>query len=305
MPALNTFRNFIKLLRLPFLTAGIIPYLIGAAYVRRVEGMGILTPRFFMGLLAVICAHLGANVLNDYFDSKSGCDWQDKRDHIFFGGSKVIQKGLLSEKTVLLAGMVFVSLSLLSVIALQFILKDIPVILFGVLILFLAIAYTAPPLKLAYRGIGEAVIFILFGAAIVCGSYTIAKGSLFGMDVVLLSLPVSFLVTAILYCNEVPDRGVDKAVGKNNIVVRIGPEKAFWGYALLVDCAFLSTIACVFLRVLPLKALFLLLLYPLYIKPAFIIKDHYGDLERLKEAARITILGHTLVGAGMIGVLVC
>jgi len=296
--------NFIKLMRLPFLSASIIPYLIGAAYCLRKEGIIVLDGRFFAGLFAVVFAHIGANIFNDYFDSRSGNDWQDKTDHIFFGGSKVIQKGLLTEKEVFKAGAVFIFLSAVSVILLQNIIRDIPVILFGASILSLAIFYTAPPLKLAYRGLGEVVIFILFGSAIVAGSYTILTKRYFGLNELILSLPVSFLVTAILYCNEVPDYQVDKNAGKNNLVVRLGLRFACWGYLFLVFGIFASIILCVLLGILPTASLLLLALFFLYIKPFFLIKKEYNNLERLKIASKFTIVGHGLVGLGLICVLI-
>jgi len=300
----STIYNFLKLTRLPFLSATVIPYFIGASYVFRATGQAVFNAPFFIGLFAVICANIAANIFNDYFDSKSGCDWHDTNDHFLFGGSKVIQKGLLSEKAVYKAGIMFILLSGLSVVWLQMILRDIPIIPFGALILYLAVSYSAPPLKLSYIGLGEATIFILCGSAIVAGSYTIVTGRLFSMDVLFLSLPISFLVTAILYCNEVPDYPADKHAGKKNLVVRMGPKKAYWGYAALVGLGFLSIILCVLLKILPARSLFLLFVVLLYIKPVFLIKERYRDLEKLKTASRLTITGHTLVGLGLIWALI-
>ena len=294
--------RYIKLMRLPFLSASLIPYFIGAAYCLRKENIEILNTRFFIGLVAVVSAHIGANVFNDYFDSKSGCDWQDKTEHVFFGGSKIIQKGFLSEKEVFKVGAIFIFLSALSVVLLQIIINNIPIILFGIFILFLAIFYSAPPLKLAYRGLGELVIFILFGSAIVAASYTILTKEYFGLNQILLSLPISFLVTAILYCNEVPDFKIDKNAGKKNLVVRTGLRTAYLGYLLLILGASLSIIICIILGLFPFKAIFLLLLFSLFIKPIILIKNEFNDFKRLKIASRLTIIGHGLVGLATIGV---
>ena len=296
--------NFIKLMRLPFLSASVIPYFIGAAYCLRKGYTDIINIRFFLGLCAVIFAHIGANILNDYFDSKSGNDWQDRNEHIFFGGSKIIQKGLLSEKEVFKIGVIFILVSALSIILLQIIIRNIPIVLFGAFILFLAVSYSAPPLKLAYRGLGEAVIFILFGNAVVAGSYTILTKTCFGLNELLLSLPISFLVTAILYCNEVPDYQIDKNVHKDNLVVRIGLKFACWGYLFLVLGAFLSIILCAALKILPVSSLFLLFLFLLFIKPFVLIKKEDHNLERLKIASKFTIIGHGLVGLGLICLLI-
>ena len=135
-------------MRLPFVTASVTPYFIGAAYIFAAGGYNIFTARFFSGLSAVVSSHLAANIFNDYFDSKSGNDWQDSRDHTFFGGSKVIQHGLLTEGEVFRTASFFLIIAALSIVALQIMIPDIPVIGFGLIILILAVSYTAPPLKL-------------------------------------------------------------------------------------------------------------------------------------------------------------
>lgn len=294
----------IKVMRLPFVTASVIPYLIGAAFVFRTEGSPIFHFRFFLGLCAVVCCHLGANVFNEYFDAKSGNDWQDVREHVFFGGSKVIQKGLLREEEVFRIGMVLAAVAASSVIALQFLIPDVPIVLFGCGILAAAFFYSAPPLKLVYRGFGEFVIFILFGTAIVAGAYTILTQRLFGLREIILSLPISFLVTAILYVNEVPDYWNDKNVAKNNWVVLSGPNVTWMGYLALISGSFVSVIVCVLWDILPAVSLGLLPLFGIFIRPVLILKNGSRDLEKLKVSSALTIFGHTLIGFGLILTLV-
>jgi thiamine biosynthesis lipoprotein len=286
-------------MRLPFVTASIIPFLIGAAYVFRAEHISIFNTRFLLGLLAAVSGHIGANILNDYFDSKSGNDWQDRRKHIFFGGSKVIQDGLMSEREVFRAGASFIALSAMCIMALQIMIPNIPIIVFGLFILILAYSYTAPPLKLVYRGWGELVIFVLFGTAIVAGAYTLLTARYFGFQEVLLSFPIAFLVTAILYVNEVPDCQVDKRSGKNNLVVRIGPEGAWRGYLMLIAGAFISIIVCVIKNILPVSSLLTLPIFIIYFDAISILKRECRNLERLKVASVRTIAGHMLVGIGL------
>lgn len=290
-------------MRLPFVTASIIPFLIGAAYVFRAEHISIFNTRFLLGLLAAVSGHIGANILNDYFDSKSGNDWQDRRKHIFFGGSKVIQDGLMSEREVFRAGASFIALSAMCIMALQIMIPNIPIIVFGFFILILAYSYTAPPLKLVYRGWGEPVIFVLFGTAIVTGAYTLLTMRYFGVREILLSFPIAFLVTAILYVNEVPDYQSDKNAGKRNLVVRIGPAGAWRGYIMLIVGAFISIIVCVIKNILPVSSLLTLPIFMIYFEAVSILKREYHDLERLKAASLRTIAGHALIGTGLIAAL--
>ena len=79
-------KNIIRALRLPFLSASILPFVFGSLVVRKQFNL----PAFILGLMAAAFTHLSANLINDYADSKSGVDWQDKRFFGFFGGSKLI-----------------------------------------------------------------------------------------------------------------------------------------------------------------------------------------------------------------------
>lgn len=294
----------LAILRLPFVTASVIPFLIGAAYVFRTEHINVFNIRFFLGLFAGVFGHIGANILNDYFDSRSGGDWQDLRNHIFFGGSKAIQNGFVTEKEAFVIGAAFMALAALCLSGLQILIPNIPILLFGLFIIILAYEYTAPPLRLVYRGWGELVVFVLFGTAIVAGAYTVLTLRYFGIREILLSFPIAFLVMGILYANEVPDHQSDKKVGKRNIVVRIGAENAWIGYVIIVAGTFLSILLCVIMNILPVSSLLTLLMAAVFINPAMIIKRDYMDIEKLKISSKGTIAGHMLVGIGLIATLV-
>ncbi|MBF0217235.1 MAG: prenyltransferase [Candidatus Omnitrophica bacterium] len=302
----NKIGAYLMVMRLPFITASAIPFFIGAGYVHyimRFNNFNVFNLEFFLGLCAAVVSHLGANVFNNYYDSLSGNDLIDSRDHIFFGGSKVILRKLLSEKEVFWTGVFLMGIVGLCVAILQIRIPHIPIVLFGLAIGVLAICYTAPPLKLTYRGLGELVIFILFGPAIVCGAYTVITKQLFGIPEILLSCPMGFLVAAILYGNEVPDHDVDKKAGKNTIIVKITPKAAWIGYLFLILGAAVSIIICVFAGIMPTAALFTLPIFLIFKNPLSIIKTDYNDIEKLKIAAKGTIMGQTLVGIALAIVL--
>ena len=87
--------NIIKALRLSFLPASILPYFLGVVYVLQKSEVNYF--RVLLGAIIVGGTHLSSNLINDYADSRSGVDWQDLKEYNFFGGSKLIQKGILSE----------------------------------------------------------------------------------------------------------------------------------------------------------------------------------------------------------------
>jgi len=277
--------NLIRALRLPFIAASVLPFAFGsfiARYNFNIAG-------FLLGLIAAASTHLSANLINDYADSRSGADWKDKRFFGFFGGSKLIQENILTEKFYFKAAVLFALIAALSVGALAVILKNTAVIGFYLFIIFLGWSYSAKPLQFSYRRLGEAVIFILFGPALVMGGYYIQTGLFPDLKSFLLSLPFSFFTTAILFANEVPDYEDDKNAGKMTWVVLCGKEKAYLIYGVLMLCAFLSISLCIrrgYLNIISLSCLILVM--PAYMAMQ-VLRKHYNDKIRLVESSRATI----------------
>ena len=214
-----------RALRLPFTAASVLPYLAGSLLSAESSFHPV---RFVLGLGAVVFTHLSANAINDYADSKSGADWQDTRwYHGIFGGSKLIQEGRLSERFYYGTAVLLGGLAAVSVLALCLWIGTGTPFLFYVLVLALAWAYSQPPLKLSYRRLGEAAVFVLFGPVATMGGRYIQTGVFPDVSGLLLSLPFGFLTTAILFVNEVPDFAGDQAAGKDTWVAANGQRRAY------------------------------------------------------------------------------
>ena len=110
--------DYIRALRLPFTTASVLPFIAGSLLAKATFGIG----PFILGLISVVMTHLGSNLINDYADSKSGADWQDKKFYTFFGGSKLIQEGVFLETFYFWAGIFCFSLAsiCISLLAIMF-----------------------------------------------------------------------------------------------------------------------------------------------------------------------------------------
>src|SRR3954452_18293131 len=104
----------------------------------------------------------------------------------------------------------------------------------GVLISFF---YTAPPLKLVHRGLGEICVGVGFGPLMVLGAYYV-QAQRFTFEALYASIPVGILIALVLYMNEVPDRAGDAAAGKRTLPVRFGKDAVIAGYAVAVAVAF-------------------------------------------------------------------
>ncbi|MGD2279164.1 MAG: prenyltransferase [Candidatus Omnitrophota bacterium] len=280
--------------RANFLPASIIPFLIGTAFVCS-QGVDVSIARFRFGFVGVICAHLAGNLLNDYFDHKTGADNIAIRRSPFFGGSRVIQQGLVKPKEVLRLSFIFFTVSALCGFSIFLISKN-PVFLLLMLIAgLLTIEYTAPPLRFAYRRLGELDIFILFGVLMIMGSVYLFSEN-FTPGAFLISLPIAFLILGVLICNEIPDLPTDAATGKRNLVSLSGQRHGYLLYAGVIVLSALSIVANVYYGNLPVFALAALFVYFSGFKAAVILKLRFNDLKSCIYASKLTMNLHGMVG---------
>lgn len=294
--------NFVRALRLPFVTASGLPFILGS-FIAKTHFDYL---RFLFGFIAAVSTHLSANLINDYADSKSGADWMDLRFYAFFGGSKLIQENVLAEKFYLHAAVFFALVSLISVVALSVLLQSVSVLGFFLAILLLAWSYSTKPLQLSYHRLGEFIIFILFGPALVMGGYFIQTKIFPAKEALLISLPIGFLVTAILFANEIPDFPDDTLAGKFTWVSISGQKNAYLIYYALVFFAFLSVALNLMSGYQGIFALSAFIFILPAMKAARILKSSFQDKLKLMESSQLTIAVHAMVSIALIiDLLIC
>ena len=280
--------------RAPFLTASIIPILLGAVIAWVVAGTfhwGL----FILTFVAGVCLHIGTNVANDYFDHKStDDDINTEFVRPFTGGSRMIQKGIMTPGEVLTESIVFFAIGCIIGLYLAWVRGPI-ILLLGVIGVFSGFFYTAPPFRLANLGIGETVVGINFGVLMVLGSFFVQTGFL-SWEPVAAGLPVTFLIGAVLYINEFQDYTADKAVGKNHLVVRWGKEKAVLGYVVIMGLAYVSVIIAVAVNVITPYALIVLITTPLTVRSYLNARKFYDNSVKLAPSNAATIMIHSSVG---------
>ena len=287
--------TWVVIMRLPFLSATIMPILVGAAVAKFME-YAVDWSWLGLTLLGGSLLHIGTNTSNDYFDHLSGTDnlnynYSNKGLN---GGSRGIQMGLISPEGVRNLAIVVFGLSVL--VGIPLIQKAGMSVLWLGLIGFLSgLFYTAPPFRFSSRkGLGELLIGLNFGPLMVAGSTLVQTGQLLP-EAFLAGIPLGFLIAAVVYINEFPDHDSDKATGKNTLIVTLGPEKARVGYVALVSGAFLSIVLLVLNGTFP--SLILITLMASYFGFTSIqtLYKYYND--RLLEPANWgTIIMHSLTG---------
>lgn len=303
-PSLANLRNplvrYVAATRPAFLSITLFGCLLGFASAS-FDGIHLDATTAGLTLLFALVAHAGANVLNDYFDAKNGTD-DANTDRVFpfTGGSRFIQNGVLS----LRATGIFGATLLLSVIpaGLWLTAHSAPgLILIGLCGLFAGWAYSAPPFRLASRGLGELAVAAGW-LMIVVGSDFVQRGG-FSITPFASGACFALLSANLLYINQFPDVRADAQAGKHTLVVRLGPANARWGYVALGMAAYGALVLAILAGWLPQQVI--LAAWPglLTLAAAKQLWRHAGTPPQLVPAIKLTILAAIMHSAIMALVL--
>jgi 1,4-dihydroxy-2-naphthoate octaprenyltransferase len=180
--------------------------------------------------LAVLLLHAAGNLLNDYFDFRSGVDSKVDDDHGRPG--RLLVRGEMTPPQVLHEA---VACLILAAPAAGYLLARCgPGLLwFGGAALAGLYAYTGPPLRLKYRALGEPLIFLVFGPLLVTGA-AYAQAGRWSWTALLLSVPVGMLTTGVLLGNNIRDLDEDCAAGVKTLACKLGLKAARLVYAFCV-----------------------------------------------------------------------
>lgn len=204
---------------------------------------------FALTLVGALAAHLGANVINDVFDFKSGADQaanalmsEGERQTMTTGSASMLSGKMTLRQTTTLAGILFAVALACGVVLAIFRPWTLAFAIGGFLLAFF---YVAPPIRLAYvgRGAGEVDILIAFGVLPLVGAFYVQTGVV-TWQAVAVSIAVGLYTMLVLYFHHFFHWRADRMVGKMSPVAALGEERAkvvgyillgLVGVALLVD----------------------------------------------------------------------
>jgi len=277
-----------------FLLLSVTLVLLGMAIARHEGYFDLL--QFVLTLIGLLLAHSSVNVLNDYFDYKSGIDLETTRTP-FSGGSGVLPGGLLKPKGVYIYGVSCLMAALVIGIYLTFISgwQLLPLILLGGPVIYFYTSHLTKWLA------GEFWAGLGLGTLPVLGTYFVQTGH-YSAEAIVASLAPGFLTANLLLLNEFPDAEADKKGGRYNLVIALGPKTAGRLYAGLMALTYLSIIGGVASKLMPPASLIGLASIPFAFKAISVTFKHYDNIQELIPALKanvITILGtNALVAAG-------
>jgi 1,4-dihydroxy-2-naphthoate polyprenyltransferase len=228
---------FVRLSRLPFLFGGFAGVALGAA-VAAWTGRPLDVAAYLWAQAMVTAFQLMVHYANDYFDREvdvraTPTGWS--------GGSGVLPAGDLSHAVALRAAVVCAALGLVAT-AHAAVAGNPALASLGVAIFVLAWSYSAPPLRLAARGLGEIDTVLVVAVLVPCAGYAAFAGTV-GETMLRACIAPAAAMFAMMLSVGLPDAGTDFLGGKKTLVVRWGPSnawRAIWvasGFALAIAAA--------------------------------------------------------------------
>jgi 1,4-dihydroxy-2-naphthoate octaprenyltransferase len=225
------------------------------------RAFGVFSPlKYLMAAAAAMALQAGANMVNDYYDFTSGTDSPDWNSPENFGPGLVIQRGFLQPDQVWMGGIV----ALIAGSALGLVLAYVcgwPVLALGLLGVAGAYFYTGAPLSLAYRGLGDLMVFTLMGPGYVLGAHYV-QALHFSWTAALASIPMGCLCSGVLQANNLRDIDNDSEHGKWTMAALIGRNAAVTELIITDTVAYLAVIVGAITGLLPWPALAALVTAP-------------------------------------------
>lgn len=289
-------RTLLQMMRPGFLTLTVVACLLGTA-IAAACGHGPHLGIALATLLLACVAHAAGNVLNDYHDALNGADAANTGGiRPFTGGARLIQNRVVTPQQTrdLFRLLAF----LLAGFGLLLAVKTTGWVLVlgaaGVLLLW---AYSAPPLALMTRGLGELVVALVW-SLVVIGADAVQRGTVFVIPAVT-SVSFGLLVANILLVNGLPDAASDAQVGKRTLAVRLGPRGAALAYLLIGTLAHGWLAAGVWWLYQPEPALWGLLSAPLTLVAGLLLWRWAPTPQRLRPVIVLTLAAAHLHGLAM------
>jgi 1,4-dihydroxy-2-naphthoate octaprenyltransferase len=230
-------------------------------------------------------------MINDYFDVKHSVDVAGAPTTKYRPHPLVAR--ILSPSQVLTGSLVLYVLTV-SVGFYLVLLRGVLVLLFGFAGLFVSLFYTADPVRLNHRALGELSVFMMWGPLMTSGSYLVQTGQILP-EVVLVSIPIGTLVALVLLANNTRDITYDGSVGVKTIPVLVGRESALDLYLGLIAFVYLLTASLVLVGILPVWGLLVFLSLPKALGLASSFRDKVPDDADPLTAQLTTMFGALLI----------
>jgi 1,4-dihydroxy-2-naphthoate octaprenyltransferase len=242
----------------PFsLTASIIPVTLGAIFAAKELKFQFIY--YLISLLAAVLLQASVNMLNDHDDFINEVDTKESGS-----SSGIIFENLLTPEELSKGGRLVLAVGCILGLFLA-LKKGSFILILGTIGALSGYFYTGKPLMLKYRGLSAPLIFVIFGPLMMLGGYFVQIQRI-NTNVLLLSIPVGLLTTAILHANDIRDIYHDKKAEIKTLSIVVGRTNACYIYYALISLSYISVLAMTYYTVTPIWSLLCLITLPTALK---------------------------------------
>lgn len=214
-----------------------------------------------LSAVGLLLAHGANNLMNDLFDLDTGTDTDSYPRALY--APHPVGSGMISRGGLIRASIAVNLLSLGVLVALTWA-RGWPILAFALAGFFISAGYTAPPIRLKQRGLGEPGVLVVWGPLMVGGTYYAATGTV-SWEVVWASIPYGLLATAVLMGKHIDKIPWDE--GRVGTLPALLGERASRIVTLGMMLAFYPIVGgLVSVRILPLPSLVVLLAAPVLLR---------------------------------------
>ena len=253
---------------------------------------------FLLVLIAIIINHIALNMTDDYYDYKHSVDkLKPGEKNPYTGGSGTLAVGSFTKsmfKAFTICYLITIAIGVYLTLT-----RGLPVLAFGLIGVFCAVFYTAPPISFSHHGLGELALLVNFGSSnwfrrLLCSSTNL------DVQAFLATLPLGIMLFSMIVINEIPDVEEDRAAGKLTLVARYGKKVGAKLYVASWLCTYGVIIGSVAFHILPIYTVFALLSLPLVYRSIRILRENYDDPKRMAPANLDMIKAHSIASFGLI-----
>ena len=213
---------------------------------------------YALTLAGMVTFHAATNVLNDFFDVRHGVDRGGAPTTKYRLHPAAFGQTPLSTTLQFSLGLYIVTLVIGAYLAMVSSSSILAIIIAGVLG---SVLYTADPVVLKARALGEVTVFVMWGLLIPLGAFMVQTGG-FSLSPMLAAVPIGLFVALVLLANNIRDIGYDGSMKTRTIAVVLGAKGAEKLYVALLAGSYLFVLLGILARLLPIWSLVVFLTAP-------------------------------------------
>jgi 1,4-dihydroxy-2-naphthoate octaprenyltransferase len=235
--------------------------------------------------------HAGANVINDYFDTRYQIDQEDSPTAKY--RPQPILSGMLTPRQLLGEAIILFGLTFVIGMAASIFLSW-HILWIGFAGFLMSVYYTAGPVKFKYRALGEAAVFVVWGPLMIEGAYAVQRQAL-SPKAFIISVPFGIIVALVLFANNMRDRAYDSRQSITTVSTLLGDRGSLLLFAGLIALAYLYVLGMIVTGVMSLWGLLIFLSVPSAIGLVKTFKKEIPDMADALTAKFDTVFGILLI----------